>query len=219
MATRTPFYSPHINHFVKQPNNRVQFFHYNPMATQGNLPIIVSRIGIIGAGVSGLAVAKQLSHYNPIVFEATNSIGGVWRHCSSRCTKLQSQTWNYEFSDFPWPKRESTDYPSHAEILEYLHTYAVHFDLFKYVIFNTKVVEMKFVRDKEGFDFGRLPNDHGNPLPSRPVWELSVQTNESDAIQVFYNFLTHKLTSNSSLTILNSIIEKIIMMMKFAITI
>jgi protoporphyrinogen oxidase len=47
------------------------------MATQDNLPIMVSRIGIIGAGVSGLAIAKQLSHYNPIVFEATDSIGGV----------------------------------------------------------------------------------------------------------------------------------------------
>jgi len=178
------------------------------MATQGNLPIIVSKIGIIGAGVSGIAVAKQLSHYNPIVFEATNSIGGVWRHCSYRCTKLQSQTWNYEFSDFPWPERESKDYPSHAEILEYLHTYAVRFDLFKYVMFNTKVVEMKFVRDNDGFDFGCLPNDHGNPLPGRPVWELSVQTSESDAFQVYNHFSTYKLTSNSSHTILNKIFEK-----------
>jgi dimethylaniline monooxygenase (N-oxide forming) len=69
--------------------------------------------------------------------------------------------------------------------LEYLSAYAVHFDLFKYVKFNYKVVEIKFVPDKEGFDFGRLPNDHGNPLPGRPVWELYVQTNESDVIQVF----------------------------------
>jgi len=155
------------------------------MATQDNLPIMVSRIGIIGAGVSGLAVAKQLSHYNPIVFEATDSIGGVWRHCSSKCTKLQSPTCNYEFSDFPWPKRESSEHPSYVEILEYLRAYAVHFDLFKYVKFNNKVVEIKFPRDKEGFDFGRLPHDHGNPILGRPVWELYVQTNESDVIQVF----------------------------------
>jgi dimethylaniline monooxygenase (N-oxide forming) len=158
------------------------------MVTLDNPAIMVSRIGIIGAGVSGITVAKHLSKYKPIVFEATDSIGGVWRHCSYRCTKLQSQTWNYEFSDFPWPERESSDYPSHAEILEYLHLYAVHFDLFKYVKFNTKVVEIKFVGDKDGFDFGRLPGDHGIPLPGRPVWELSVQTNESDVIQVFIHF-------------------------------
>ncbi|CAJ2661727.1 unnamed protein product [Trifolium pratense] len=156
------------------------------MATQENLPIIVSKIGIIGAGVSGIAVAKQLSHYNPIVFEATDSIGGVWRHCSYKCTKLQSQTWNYEFSDFPWPARESSDYPSYVEILEYLHTYAVHFDLFKYVKFNSNVVEIKFIQDNEGFDSGRLPGDHGNPLPGHPVWELSVQTNELDTIQPYH---------------------------------
>ncbi|WJX28628.1 monooxygenase [Trifolium repens] len=156
------------------------------MVTLDNPAIMVSRIGIIGAGVSGITVAKHLSKYKPIVFEATDSIGGVWRHCSYRCTKLQSQTWNYEFSDFPWPERESSDYPSHAEILEYLHLYAVHFDLFKYVKFNTKVVEIKFVGDKDGFDFGRLPGDHGIPLPGRPVWELSVQTNESDVIQRYH---------------------------------
>ncbi|KAK2449959.1 putative flavin-containing monooxygenase [Trifolium repens] len=157
------------------------------MANQENQPIIVSKVGIIGAGVSGIAVAKNLSHYNPIVFEATDSIGGVWKHCSYKCTKLQSQTWNYEFSDFPWPARESSEYPSYVEILEYLHTYAVHFDLFKYVKFNSKVVEIKFIRDKEGFDSECLPGDQGNPLPGHPVWELSVQTNdESDTIQRYH---------------------------------
>jgi dimethylaniline monooxygenase (N-oxide forming) len=161
------------------------------MATQENQSILVSKVGIIGAGVSGIAVAKNLSRYNPIVFEATDSIGGVWKHCSYKCTKLQSQTWNYEFSDFPWPARQSSDYPSYVEILEYLHTYAVHFDLFKYVKFNSKVVEIKFIRDKEGFDSECLPGDQGNPLPGHPVWELSVQTNdESDTIQVFFNSFT-----------------------------
>lgn len=158
-------------------------------------PILVSKIAIIGAGVSGIAVAKQLSHHNPIVFEATDSIGGVWKHCSYKCTKLQSQTWNYEFSDFPWPERDNSDYPSHMEILEYLHSYAVHFDLFKYVKFNSKVVEIQFVKGQEGSDTGRLPGDHGNPLPGHPVWELSVQTNESDTVQVFIH-LTLTTSSN-----------------------
>ncbi|KAK7328708.1 hypothetical protein VNO77_22825 [Canavalia gladiata] len=153
------------------------------MATIDSQPILVSKIAIIGAGVSGLAAAKQLAHYNPIVFEATDSIGGVWKHCSYKCTKLQSQTWNYEFSDFPWPKRESTDYPSYLEILDYLHNYTVKFDLFKFVKFNSKVVEIKFVGGQEGSYFGRLPGNHFCPLPGRPVWELAVHTDQSDTIQ------------------------------------
>lgn len=158
---------------------------------------MVSKIAIIGAGVSGIAAAKQLSHHNPIVFEATDSIGGIWRHCVYNCTKLQSQTWNYEFSDFPWPKRESTDYPSYLEILEYLENYAERFDLNKLVKFNTKVLEVKFIGgQQEGSDFGRLPGDHGNPLPGNPVWELAVQTNGSDTIQVFIHFQLKSFNSS-----------------------
>ncbi|KAF5481641.1 hypothetical protein F2P56_002279 [Juglans regia] len=142
---------------------------------------IVSKIGIIGAGVSGLAAAKQVSHHNPIVFEATDSIGGVWRHCSYSSTKLQSSRCDYEFSDFPWPDRDNTSFPSHTEILEYLHSYANHFDVLKFVRFNSKVVEIKFVNDgQEATDFSGKP---GSLLPGHPVWEVAVQTNDSDSVQ------------------------------------
>lgn len=142
----------------------------------------VSKIAIIGAGVSGLAVAKQLSHHNPIVFEATDSIGGVWKHCSYSSTKLQSLRCDYEFSDFPWPDRDNTSFPSHTEILEYLHSYANHFDVLRFLRFNTKVVEIKFVGDREATDFSGQPI---SLLPGHPVWEVSVQTSGSDTIEVF----------------------------------
>ncbi|KAJ1439963.1 Flavin monooxygenase FMO [Sesbania bispinosa] len=158
------------------------------MATlDSQLPIVVSKIAIIGAGVSGIAAAKQLSQYNPIVFEATDSIGGIWKHCSYKITKLQSQTWNYEFSDFPWPKRENNDFPTHVEVLNYLESYAERFDLVKFVKFNSKVLEVRYVEGQEGPDSsGRIPGDHGKPLPGHPVWELAVQTNGSDAIQRYH---------------------------------
>lgn len=143
---------------------------------------IVSKIGIIGAGVSGLAAAKRVSHHNPIVFEATDSIGGVWRHCSYNSTKLQSSRRDYEFSDFPWPDRENPSFPSHTEVLEYLHSYAIHFDVLKFVKFNSKVVEIKFVGDgQEATDFSGKP---GSLLPGHPVWEVAVHTNDSDSVQV-----------------------------------
>nr|KYP43704.1 putative flavin-containing monooxygenase 1 [Cajanus cajan] len=154
------------------------------MATLDNPPIFVSKIAIIGAGVSGIAATKQLSHHNPIVFEATNSIGGVWRHCSYNSTKLQSHRRDYEFSDFPWPERDNPEFPTHMEILDYLYSYAEHFDVLKHIRFNSKVVEIRYVGDQEyASDFRNPPSEFGTPLPGRPVWELAVQTNQLDTIQ------------------------------------
>lgn len=147
---------------------------------------IVSKLGIIGAGVSGIAAAKQLAHYNPIILEASDSIGGVWRHCSYNSTKLQSHRCDYEFSDFPWPDRDNTEYPSHLEILAYLNSYAEHFDVLKFVRFNSKVVEVRFVGDRETTDFGVKPVEFQSlsPAGGQPVWEVAVQTNDSETIQV-----------------------------------
>ena len=148
-----------------------------------NHPILVSKIGILGAGVSGIAAAKQLSHHNPIVFEASDSIGGVWSHCSYNSTKLQSHRRDYEFTDFPWPQRDNPDFPTHLEILNYLHSYAKHFDVLKNIRFNSKVVEIRYTGNREVTCSGSL-------LPGLPVWEVAVQTNHSDTIQVFITQLT-----------------------------
>ncbi|KAE8710507.1 putative flavin-containing monooxygenase 1 [Hibiscus syriacus] len=103
-----------------------------------------SKIAIIGAGVSGLAAAKQLYHHNPIVFEASDSIGGVWKSCAYNSTKLQSTRKNYEFAEFPWQNRDDPSLPSKLEVLDYLESYAKHFDVLRFVKFNSKVVELRF---------------------------------------------------------------------------
>ncbi|KAF5748397.1 Flavin-dependent monooxygenase 1 [Tripterygium wilfordii] len=143
------------------------------------LPLVVSRIAIIGGGVSGLAALKQLSHYNPILFEATDSIGGVWGSCSYSSTKLQSPRSDYEFTDFPWPNRDDPSFPSHLEILNYLDSYVKHFDLRKYIKFSSKVVELRFIGDRSGTG----PGEYGSLLPGQSVWEVAVQHNESETIQ------------------------------------
>ncbi|KAF3951311.1 hypothetical protein CMV_023024 [Castanea mollissima] len=151
---------------------------------------VISKIGIIGAGVSGLVAAKQLAHHNPLVFEASDSIGGVWKHCSYSSTKLQSLRCDYEFSDFPWPDRDSTSFPSYTEILEYLTSYANHFDVLKFVRFNSKVVEIRFVGNREATDLTGKPGDYPTILPGHPVWEVAVQTNHSDTIEWYaFEFL------------------------------
>lgn len=157
------------------------------------IPKVVSKIGIIGGGISGIAAAKQLSHHNPIIFEATDSIGGVWKHCTYNSTKLQSQRGDYQFTDFPWPDRDNPDFPTHVEVLEYIQSYAKHFDLMKNIKFNSKVVELKFIGNQE-CDSSKvgLPSDvddYGTLLPGHPVWEVAVQTNDSNSIQVFIHII------------------------------
>ncbi|KAJ4850361.1 monooxygenase [Turnera subulata] len=147
------------------------------------------KIGIIGAGISGIAAAKQLSHYNPVVFEATDSIGGVWKHCSFSSTKLQTPRRDFEFSDYPWPGRDDSSFPSHVEVLEYLLSYAAHFDVLKHVQYNSRVVEIRCIF---GTDHGtpQLDVKHGEygPLLSgHPVWEVAVEANQSKNIQ-WYTF-------------------------------
>ncbi|CAN1146664.1 Probable flavin-containing monooxygenase 1 [Linum perenne] len=146
-----------------------------------------SRVGIIGAGVSGLAALKQLSHYNPIVFEASDCIGGVWKSCSYNSTKLQSQRKDYEFSDFPWPTRDDPSFPSHLQILDYLTSYAQRFDLYKYVMFNTKVLEIRFIGHDQSQTTNSPAAEYGNILPGRSVWEVAVRPNHSHNIQ-WYEF-------------------------------
>ncbi|XP_073279059.1 probable flavin-containing monooxygenase 1 [Primulina huaijiensis] len=136
-----------------------------------------SKIAIIGGGISGIAAAKQLRKHNPVVFEATDCIGGVWKHCAFRTTKLQTPRCDYEFSDFPWAERDNSSFPSNIEILEYVHQYATHFDVLKFVEFNSKVVEIRFIGER------RKSDEYGSLLSGKPVWEVGVQTSGSETIQ------------------------------------
>ncbi|EXB74924.1 hypothetical protein L484_018633 [Morus notabilis] len=156
---------------------------------------IVSKVGIIGAGISGIAAAKQLLSHNPVVFEATDSIGGVWKHCSYNSTKLQTPRCDFEFSDYPWPDRENSSFPSHLEVLDYLYGYAKHFDVLKHIKFNSKVVEIRYVGHEHSQNMLEVDHvkdlkpygdqNYGHLLQGRPVWEVAVHhtSDQSDTVQ------------------------------------
>lgn len=146
--------------------------------------VVCSKIGIIGAGISGIAAAKQLSEYNPVVLEATERLGGVWKHCSYKCTKLQSVRCDYEFSDFPWPLRDNESFPSYQEILEYLNSYVTHFDVMKFIKFNSKVVEIKFVGNNNNMILHDATANNNNHHQSGSVWEVAVLDTQSASIEV-----------------------------------
>ncbi|CAL9067630.1 probable flavin-containing monooxygenase 1 [Musa acuminata AAA Group] len=145
------------------------------------------RVAIIGGGISGLAAAKELRWLEPVLFEATDSIGGVWRHCSFRSTRLQTPRPDYEFSDYQWSDRNDATFPTHIEILEYLHGYATHFDLWRFIKLQTKVVGIRSIGDGRETWFTELWGDKGRAIPDQPAWEVGVVTGHSDTVQ-WYKF-------------------------------
>ncbi|KAK2645164.1 hypothetical protein Ddye_020359 [Dipteronia dyeriana] len=144
-----------------------------------------SKVGIIGAGISGIAAAKQLRCHCPVVFEATDSIGGVWKHCSFSSTKLQTPRCDFEFSDYPWPERDNASFPSHVEVLEYLHGYATHFDVLKFVNFDSKVVGIRYVDDggRQTTGVAAIPGEYPPLLKGHPVWEVAVESGRHKTVQ------------------------------------
>lgn len=113
-----------------------------------------SKVCIIGAGPSGLCIAKNLKDLNISFdgYEASEGIGGLWNIRNYRSTvyesaHLISSKKMTEFKDFPM-KEETPDYPSHRELCKYFNEYADHFGLREHYILNTAVE--KATRDENG---------------------------------------------------------------------
>ncbi len=105
------------------------------------------KICILGAGPSGLAVAKTFLEQGIAceVLEREDDVGGTWyfgRPGSSvyASTHLISSKRMTEFADFPMPK-DYPPYPSHAQALAYLRDYARQFGLYQHIRFGQTVVK------------------------------------------------------------------------------
>ena len=89
------------------------------------------RVAVIGGGVAGLVTAKVLKQagHSVVVFEKAPDVGGVWS-ASRRYPGLttQSPKQQYSLSDFPMPK-SLPEWPTGAQVQEYLASYARHFSL------------------------------------------------------------------------------------------
>ncbi|KAI3368948.1 hypothetical protein L3Q82_025921 [Scortum barcoo] len=110
---------------------------------------MVRRVAVIGAGSSGLACIKICVEegLEPVCFESSDDIGGLWRFKESpepeRSSIYRSLVVNTSkemmcFSDFPMP----ADYPNYmhnSQLLQYLRLYAEHFHLLRYIHFQTTV--------------------------------------------------------------------------------
>lgn len=79
-----------------------------------------STFAVVGAGPSGLAVAKALRDKNIpyIQFEANHDIGGNWLNGVYETVHIISSKKATEFADFPMPE-SYPDFPSGKQMLEY----------------------------------------------------------------------------------------------------
>jgi dimethylaniline monooxygenase (N-oxide forming) len=107
------------------------------------------RIAVIGAGLCGLAAVRSLLEVGlePVCFECTSGIGGLWTFDEAlpdggtvayRSLRTNTSKLVTAFSDFPFPD-DYPDFPTRAQFLDYLFTYADHFDLLPHIRFLTQV--------------------------------------------------------------------------------
>nr|XP_006823412.1 PREDICTED: dimethylaniline monooxygenase [N-oxide-forming] 5-like [Saccoglossus kowalevskii] len=116
------------------------------------------RVAIIGAGVAGLVSIKSCLEegLQPVCFERHDDIGGLWYYTEQLrkgqgAATYDSVVTNHSkemscFSDFPFPKAWPP-FLSRLRVHEYLHSYADHFALKKYITFNANVIRIETAID------------------------------------------------------------------------
>lgn len=133
------------------------------------------KIAIIGAGISGLLACKHTMEkgFNPIVFEAQSCTGGVWSK-TIESTKLQTPKSFYQFSDFGWPPSVKDTFPDHCQVLEYIQSYAVQFNILPMIKFDSKVIDIDYFSEE---DMGRwdLWGGYGEPFSPTGKWNITIQ--------------------------------------------
>jgi len=95
---------------------------------------------IIGAGFSGLPIAKKLNELGePFeILDKNAGIGGLWHTGVYRDAHLISSKLTTEYPDFPMPQ-SYPDFPSKPQMQQYFESYADHFGLTPHLQLNTEV--------------------------------------------------------------------------------
>lgn len=104
---------------------------------------------VIGAGPAGLAAIQSMKDAGHAVeaVEQNADVGGQWLFGAPpsavyASTHLISSKRTTAFADYPMPE-DWPAYPSHRQVLDYLQSYARHFDLYPLIRFDTGVKSLK----------------------------------------------------------------------------
>lgn len=107
---------------------------------------------VIGAGLSGLVTIKELldEGHRATCFERETREGGNFNYpAGSAYDEMYLTTSQYfmAFSSFPPPLSQKPRHWSRQEYAEYLHAFALEFQLLNHVRFGTEVVTVRHVQD------------------------------------------------------------------------
>ncbi|XVE67297.1 hypothetical protein DITRI_Ditri08aG0149400 [Diplodiscus trichospermus] len=82
----------------------------------------------------------------------------------------------YQFSDFDWPSSVTEEFPNRHQVLDYVESYAKHFDLLKHIKFNTEVagIEYEDPLDEE-MKAWSLWGGNGVPFSAKGKWKVTVE--------------------------------------------
>lgn len=113
------------------------------------------RICVVGAGPSGLVMAKSLLEegHEPVVFEKQKTLGGLWVLNKEKTggaykkTRFQSSMFTSVFSDF-FPEDLKSTFYSVDEVMAYLRKYAEAFQLTERIQCESEVVSVAQVDDR-----------------------------------------------------------------------
>ncbi len=150
------------------------------------------KICIIGAGSSGIVAAKTLKQHQIDFdcYEAGSKIGGNWRYQNDnkmssayRSLHINTSRKMMEYSDFPMPAHYP-HFPHHSQIIDYFDDYVAHFDIVKNIIFNTKIIDVSFTKNRKKYLVKTDKNEtkeydgvivanghHWNPRLPEPMFE------------------------------------------------
>jgi dimethylaniline monooxygenase (N-oxide forming) len=103
----------------------------------------IRRVGIIGAGVAGLATAKTLlaEGIECVVFERGERLGGVWADGYANFG-VQVQKELYEFPDWPLPP-ETPNFTPGPVFQHYLEGYCDQFEVRPHLRLNSRVISVE----------------------------------------------------------------------------
>ena len=105
---------------------------------------------VIGAGISGLAVAKHAlsAGLSVLVLEQTFRVGGIWAFDPDKpggvmySTRINVSKHNYAFAGFPFPDG-APDFPDNREMHKYISDYVQHHGILEHIRFGTQVIGLE----------------------------------------------------------------------------